>query len=267
MTGQTPPQFAFEISPEPPDEARTWLETVGVLALVIAILTAATGVGSFAAAVIDWHVAIDMPQARPGGALENFAAMRLAVFLAAFQLAILALTCAAAHIFRGKPVAFLALSAPRGLLATSLSFSALLITGAAVYAGVLLSFDQNSLLGDVRQLSEMLRTDVWWMIVLAAVVGAPIAEEFLFRGLMYGILRASPFGKVAAAAATAAVWASVHEHYSIYGIIGIALIGLYLAWVREKTGSLLAPIICHATYNASVLFAMTVLSERLAQSA
>ena len=160
---------------------------------------------------------------------------------------------------------FLALSAPGGALAASFTFSAFLIAGAAVYAGAVLSFDRNALLGDVRLLADMLRTDVWWMIALAAVVGAPIAEEVLFRGLMYGVLRTSPLGKVAAAAITAIVWASVHAQYSLYGIFGIALIGLYLAWVREKTGGLLAPIICHAAYNASVLTVMMLVPERLTQ--
>lgn len=265
MTGQTPPPSALETPSEAPDRARTWLETLGVLVLVIAILAAATAAGSLAAGVIDWHVAIDTPQARPAGALETFAAVRLAVFLAAFQLATLALTFAAARVFRDGRVAFLALSAPGQNLAASLTFSAVLIAGAAVYAGVVLSLDRNALLGDVRLLADMLRTNAWWMIAFAAVVGAPVAEEFLFRGLMYGVLRTSPLGKVVAAALTAVVWASVHAQYSIYGIFGIALIGLYLAWVREKTGGLLAPIVCHAAYNACVLAVMMLMPDRLMQ--
>ncbi|MBR2537655.1 MAG: CPBP family intramembrane metalloprotease [Hyphomicrobium sp.] len=265
MTGQTSPPSALQPLPHAPEQGRSWLETIGVLGLVIAILAAATGVGSLAAGVVDWHVAIDTPQARPAGALETFQALRLAVFLAAFQLATLVLTSVAARLFRGGRVTFLALSAPGGALAASFTFSAVLIVGAAIYAGAVLSFDRNALLGDVRLLADMLRTDVWWMIALAAVVGAPIAEEVLFRGLMYGVLRTSPFGKVAAAAITAIVWASVHAQYSLYGIFGIALIGLYLAWVREKTGGLLAPIICHAAYNASVLAVMMLVPERLTQ--
>lgn len=265
MTGQTSSPSALETLPQLPEQGRTWLETIGVLGLVIAILAAATGIGSLAAGVVDWHVAIDTPQARPGGALETFAALRLAVFLGAFQISTLLLTAIAARLFRGGRVTFLALSAPGGALAASFTLSAFLIAGAAVYAGAVLSFDRNALLGDVRLLADMLRTDVWWMIALAAVVGAPIAEEVLFRGLMYGVLRASPFGKVAAAAITAVVWASVHAQYSLYGIFGIALIGLYLAWVREKTGGLLAPIVCHAAYNASVLTVMMLMPERLTQ--
>ena len=265
MTVQTSPPRPLEPPPEQPDKARTWLESLGVLALVIAILAAATGAGSVAAGVVDWHVAIDTPQARPAGALEAFAAIRLAVFLATFQLTTLAMTYAAARLFRGGRVAFLALSAPGGGLAGSLTFSAALIAGAAVYAGAVLSFDRNALLGDVRLLADMMQTNAWWMIALAAVVGAPIAEEFLFRGLMYGVLRTSPFGKITAAAITAALWASVHAQYSLYGIFGIALIGLYLAWVREKTGGVLAPIVCHAAYNASVLTVMMLMPDRLMQ--
>lgn len=244
---------------------RSWLETVGVLAVVVAILAASTWSGSLAAAAYDEYAGIDTPQARPGGALQLFAAVRLAIFLVAFQLATIVLTTAAVRIFRTKRVTFLALSVPAGGLQVCLAYCAVLIVGAALYAGAVILQNRNALLGDILLLSDMMRTDARWMIALAAVIGAPVAEEFLFRGLMYGVLRTSPLGKLAAGAITAVLWASVHAQYSLYGIFGIALIGLYLAWVREKTGSLVAPILCHAVYNACVLAVMLLVPERYMQ--
>ena len=52
------------------------------------------------------------------------------------------------------------------------------------------------------------------------------------------------------------MWASVHSNYSVYGLTAIFLIGLYLAYLREKTGSLIAPIVCHGYYNASIVMVL-----------
>ena len=79
-------------------------------------------------------------------------------------------------------------------------------------------------------------------MVLAAGVGAPLAEECLFRGLLYGALRRSPLGAIGAAVVTAVMWALLHTSYSVYGLVAITLIGLYLAYVRERTGTLLTPM-------------------------
>jgi membrane protease YdiL (CAAX protease family) len=129
----------------------------------------------------------------------------------------------------------------------------LLLALASVFTVIVYKMARNALLNDLLLFRDMLATRAWWGVALAAVVGAPIAEELVFRGLMYGVLRASPVGAVAGAVITAAAWAGVHAQYTIYGMTAIFLIGLYLAWVREKTGSVLAPMVCHAIYNASVL--------------
>lgn len=265
VTDPMPSPTEFNSRQDASERPSSWLETVGVLAFAIAVLAAATWAGNLAAVTLDWYVGIDTPQARPGGALQAFTAVRLSVFLAAFQLATIALTAAAARIFRGRRVAFLALSAPVGGLRACLGYCAILIAGAALYAGAVILQNRNALLGDIMLLSDMMHTDAWLMIVLAAVVGAPIAEEFLFRGMLYGVLRTSPLGMTMAAVITAVLWASVHAQYSLYGVFGIALIGLYLAWVREKTGSLVAPIVCHAVYNGCVLAVMLLMPERYMQ--
>jgi membrane protease YdiL (CAAX protease family) len=49
------------------------------------------------------------------------------------------------------------------------------------------------------------------------------------------------------------MWALLHAHYSVYGIAAITLIGIYLALVREKTGTLLTPIVCHGVYNSLIV--------------
>ena len=82
-----------------------------------------------------------------------------------------------------------------------------------------------------------------------AVVAAPIFEEFIFRGLIFGGLRRS-LGFGAAAVASAAIFAIVHPPASVVPVFGL---GLCAAFVYERTRMLAGPMIVHATYNAAVV--------------
>ncbi|PTT74938.1 CPBP family intramembrane metalloprotease domain-containing protein, partial [Pelomonas sp. HMWF004] len=87
-----------------------------------------------------------------------------------------------------------------------------------------------------------------WLAVLC-VVAAPVFEEFIFRGLIFGGLRRSlPLWP--AAAASAAVFAVVHPPVSI---IPVFFLGLCTALAYERGRSLLAPMVVHAVYNAVVV--------------
>jgi ABC-2 type transport system permease protein len=82
-----------------------------------------------------------------------------------------------------------------------------------------------------------------------AVIAAPIFEEFIFRGLIFGGLRRS-FGMWPAALASAAVFAIMHPAVSI---VPVFVMGMCAAWLYERTRGLLAPILAHATYNACII--------------
>jgi membrane protease YdiL (CAAX protease family) len=101
-----------------------------------------------------------------------------------------------------------------------------------------------------------MKARTWWLVLIAAGIGAPIAEECLFRGLMFGTLRRTSLGIGGAAAVSAILWALLHANYSIYGVTAITLIGIYLALVRERTGSLLTPIVCHGAYNSLIVLVL-----------
>ena len=51
---------------------------------------------------------------------------------------------------------------------------------------------------------------------------------------------------------TALLWTALHANYSVFGLIEIFAIGLYLSWVLIRTGSLWVPIFCHGLYNSVV---------------
>lgn len=88
------------------------------------------------------------------------------------------------------------------------------------------------------------------LLVLVVVVGAPLVEEFLYRGcLQTGLERT--WGSGAAVLVTAAVFAAVH--LSPVEFPGLFAFALLLGLVRRRTGTLGLPIITHMAFNATGL--------------
>ena len=87
------------------------------------------------------------------------------------------------------------------------------------------------------------------MLFGMAVVAAPLAEEFIFRGLVFGGLRRS-MGLAASMVMSAALFAIVHPPVSM---LPVFVLGLGAAFVYDRTRSLLAPVLMHALYNAAVI--------------
>ncbi|MYM21709.1 CPBP family intramembrane metalloprotease [Duganella sp. FT135W] len=87
-----------------------------------------------------------------------------------------------------------------------------------------------------------------WILALA-VLAAPLCEEFIFRGLIYGGLRRS-MPALPAMAMSAAIFAVVHPPISI---LPVFVLGLCTAWTYERSKTLLAPMLVHAVYNATIL--------------
>ena len=99
---------------------------------------------------------------------------------------------------------------------------------------------------------------------IAAVVLAPIAEELLFRGLLFTALLRRRSVHVAALVSSI-VFAVVHVEVAAsqpLALIGLTFVGVVLAIAHERTGSLLVPVVIHATHNA-VTIAAVVLTSRL----
>jgi ABC-2 type transport system permease protein len=87
-----------------------------------------------------------------------------------------------------------------------------------------------------------------WLAVLT-IVAAPVFEEFIFRGLIFGGLRRS-MNVAMATLASAAIFAIVHPPASV---IPVFVMGVLAALAYERTRMLAAPMLLHSIYNAAVL--------------
>ena len=93
-----------------------------------------------------------------------------------------------------------------------------------------------------------------WVAVLA-VFAAPVFEEFIFRGLIFGGLRRS-FALAPSVLASAAIFALVHPPASVVPVLGL---GVCAALAYEKKRSLLAPMMAHMVYNTLILCAQMLM--------
>jgi CAAX protease family protein len=93
--------------------------------------------------------------------------------------------------------------------------------------------------------------------LVSSIIFAPVFEELIFRGLLYGTLRTRLAWPVAAAS-SALVFALAHG-YGAAGFVSVFLSGVLWAWVYERTGSLLPPIAAHVANNAAVALTLTLM--------
>jgi membrane protease YdiL (CAAX protease family) len=88
------------------------------------------------------------------------------------------------------------------------------------------------------------------LLVLATVGLAPLFEEAVFRGYLYPVLRGR-LGVPPAAAVTGFAFALVHVQPG--NLLPLTVLGVLFALVREATGTLWAPVLCHALWNLGSL--------------
>lgn len=111
---------------------------------------------------------------------------------------------------------------------------------------------QNGVLKDeepqtmVKMFQEATNPLVRIVIVVAAVIFAPLAEEVIFRGYLYGVTKRYT-ERWFATLFTAVLFACVHVHLGSF--LPLMLLGILFALAYEQTGSLLVPIFMHALFN------------------
>jgi membrane protease YdiL (CAAX protease family) len=93
-------------------------------------------------------------------------------------------------------------------------------------------------------------------LCVSAVVVAPVTEEVLFRGFLYGALRRR-WGPMGSICASAALFSVLHGHPA--ALLSLFAVGFLLAYLYERTGSLVAPMAAHALTNLNSMLMVLVM--------
>ncbi|MES2996399.1 MAG: type II CAAX endopeptidase family protein [Verrucomicrobiota bacterium] len=148
---------------------------------------------------------------------------------------------------RWKRWAWIFLIAPGMVVGMLALFALLQVVG---YMDWMESLGVETMQDTVKLLRDSKDPMVLALMAVAAVVVAPLCEEIVFRGYIYGA--AKKFTGAAGAAVFSALVFSV-AHGSVAALLPLFLLGLAFVWIYEKTGSIWAPIAVHFCFNGATV--------------
>jgi membrane protease YdiL (CAAX protease family) len=109
---------------------------------------------------------------------------------------------------------------------------------------------------------QAMRSAVFWLdrgaLAATAIVVAPLAEEMLFRGILYPAIKNRGYPG-AAMWISAFLFALMHANVMIF--LPLLALAILLTLLYEKTNNLMAPIAAHSLFNA-LNFIRLCLDER-----
>jgi membrane protease YdiL (CAAX protease family) len=134
----------------------------------------------------------------------------------------------------------------------------------ALMAGVVLvpaALALNTLLAEAMSLLRMepveqvaikvvQANEAWWQrlsLGVTTIVVAPLAEEMIFRGILYSFIKQLGHPKLALYG-TALLFAAAHTNLLIF--LPLACLGVALALLYERTNKLLTSVVTHSFFNA-----------------
>jgi membrane protease YdiL (CAAX protease family) len=91
--------------------------------------------------------------------------------------------------------------------------------------------------------------DALLLLLIAVLIAAPLGEEIMFRGFLFRGWVQKPRDLIPAILLTSGLWAALHSQYEWVGIAQIFVMGLFLGWVRWRSGSTLLVIGLHSLNN------------------
>ena len=91
------------------------------------------------------------------------------------------------------------------------------------------------------------------LLIAFVVLVAPVLEEVAFRGIGMGCLLARQWDPAMVIGMTAFIFTLTHTQYQPLALIPIFITGVFLGWLRVRTGTVAAPLIAHMSANACQL--------------
>lgn len=86
-------------------------------------------------------------------------------------------------------------------------------------------------------------------LLVSATFVAPAGEEIMFRGFLFRGWARSDHAAWPAIVVISVLWAALHVQYDWTGILQIFIIGLFLGWMRQRSGSTLLTLLLHGLFN------------------
>jgi membrane protease YdiL (CAAX protease family) len=94
------------------------------------------------------------------------------------------------------------------------------------------------------------------LLGFTAVIVAPICEEVVFRGFMYGATKKYA-GIWGGGIFSAIIFACAHGN--LQALLPLFILALFLTWLYEKTGTIWAPIAVHLCFNAATVLVQALI--------
>jgi uncharacterized protein len=204
-------------------------------------------VGQFAALAVlvwwrisDFNSLLDVP----------FDGATVAVFIVVANPVTVAILALAVRLAHAKVVDYLALRfPPAGYLRVGIVW----LVGLILLGDALIYLSGQALVTPFQLQSYTSAAAEGWLpaFLVAALIVAPVAEEIMFRGFLFrGWARSDrALAAVPAIVVISALWAALHVQYDWTGIAQIFVIGLFLGWMRWRSGSTLLTVLLHALFN------------------
>ncbi|MDO4427705.1 MAG: CPBP family intramembrane metalloprotease [Moraxella sp.] len=112
-------------------------------------------------------------------------------------------------------------------------------------------------------MAEFIEGNPLWLVLFLTVIVAPVYEELLFRGVVFGLIahanpkkiHTAPSRRqlVLASVISSVLFAVVHLQYDWFGFGLIFLLALLFCYLRVRSGSLVLPILFHMLNNAAAM--------------
>ncbi len=202
-------------------------------------------VGQFAAlAVLLWLRIGDLNSllATPfdGASVTLFILIANPIMIAAIALAV--------WLAGGDQADYLALRLPR---AGSVTAAILWLAGLIAIGDALLYVSGRALVSPFQLQSYTTAAAEGWLpaLLAGAIIVAPAGEEIIFRGFLFRGWARSNRSAWPAIVAISVLWAALHVQYDWAGVLQIFIIGLFLGWMRWRSGSTLLTFLLHALFN------------------
>lgn len=180
--------------------------------------------------------------------LTSFDGVLVTIFIVLSNPIVIAVLAIAARLARANLTEYFALKwpSPRDLGLAVVSLVGLIAAGDA-----LLYFTGRDLVTAFQLQSYTTAAAAGWLpaMLAAAIVVAPAGEEAMFRGFLFRGWVRSPRSAWPAIVAISLLWAILHIQYDWTGMLQIFVIGLFLGWIRWRSGSLALTFLLHALFN------------------